>query len=320
MGNSCITNKVGQENIKNNSEELKINLENHTILKWKSSIKTEKYHWWPMWETKINDRANNLYADGSGLHKYDELFGAQSVIYQKNHYRIPLFSNITDKKWAGFCNYASILSSLYEYPKKNVVVNHKMKVICFDTWEIEALMMCATNNAIKKNISIFFGERNNNNSITSIEEPSPCDLLHMLKVLCSYDKPFIMDIDNRNPVWNYAYDKVIVYKFEACHIDHVKPSEGQTVYYNFRICSAGYIEQSQNLWAYVNTIYDDHGNVAKQTEKWISKVHPDFLWCRFPIDKPWEGKCEINPEIDANIVYKIYIESLKDEPQLLVIP
>ena len=93
MGNSCITNKVGLELNEPKSNELKINLENHTILKWIASVRTEKYHWWPMWETKINDRANNLFSEGSGLHKYDELFEAKSVIYQKNHYRIPIFSN-----------------------------------------------------------------------------------------------------------------------------------------------------------------------------------------------------------------------------------
>jgi len=321
MGNCCISNKVDIEKNENDIKlrELQIDLKKHTILNWRSSFKTEKYHWWPMWETKINDRANNLYAEGSGLHKYDNLFGSKSVIYQKKNYRIPIFSNRSDKKWAGFCNNSSILASLYTYPKKSVVVNHNMKVVCFDTWEIEALMICASENAVKKNMSIFFGKRNNNNTVLSKEEPTPCDLLHMLKVLCSYNKPFIMDIDNANPVWNYAYDKVIVYTFEACPLEHVKPGEGQTVYYNFRICSAAYIENSQNLWAYVNTVYDEDGTIIRKTEKWISKVHPDFLWCRFPVNEPWHGKCDINPEIDASIVYKIYVESLKDEPQLLVI-
>ena len=102
MGNCCISNKVDVEKNENEIKlrESQINLEKHTILNWRSSFKTERYHWWPMWETKINDRANNLYAEGSGLHKYDDLFGSKSVIYQRNHHRIPIFSNRSDKKWS----------------------------------------------------------------------------------------------------------------------------------------------------------------------------------------------------------------------------
>ena len=315
MGNSCITNKISdshEENIQNIQKQ-------DIVLNWSSSVKTERYHWWPMWETKINDRSNNLYSKRTGLDKYDTLFGTNSIKYQLENHRIPFFSDRTDKQWAGFCNYASILSSLYEYPKKNVNVKYNGETTCFDIWDIESLMICATNNAIKNNISIFFGKRNNDDSIQSIEEPRPSDLLHMLKVLCAYDNPFIMDIDNRNPVWNYAFDKVLVHKLNTCSYKHIKPILGETIYYNFRIGSTAYPEKTQHLWAYINTIYDELGNMVKQTEKWISKVHPDFLWCKFPLNEPWQGKCEVNPEIDANIVYKIYKESLKDEPQLLVI-
>jgi hypothetical protein len=315
MGNSCITNKISNSH----SEDVTNIPKSDIILKWESNVKTSRYHWWPMWETKINDRSNNLYSKRTGLDKYDILFETKSIKYQHDNYRIPFFSHREDKKWAGFCNYASILSSLYEYPKKDVTVRYNNKCMKFDVWDIEALMICATDNAIKKNISIFFGLRNNDNSLTSIEEPKPSDLLTMLEVLCKYDKPFIMDIDNRNPVWNYAYDKVLILKLNTCSYKHIKPILGETIYYNFRIGSTAYPEKTQHLWSYINTIYDKQGNVVKKTEKWISTIHPDFLWCKFPLNEPWQGKCVVNPEIDANIVYKIYMESLKDVPQLLVI-
>ena len=83
MGNCCISNKVGVDKNEIKLREYHLNLQKHTILNWCSSFKTEKYHWWPMWETKINDRANNLYAEGRFLHKYDYLFGSKYIIYQK---------------------------------------------------------------------------------------------------------------------------------------------------------------------------------------------------------------------------------------------
>ena len=36
-----------------------------------------------------------------------------------------------------------------------------------------------------------------------INEPYPTKFLSMLKVVCTLDEPFIMDIDNDLAVWNY---------------------------------------------------------------------------------------------------------------------
>ena len=99
------------------------------LLDWTSTNTTSKYHWWPMYEENVNDCNNNLYSKGNGLDKYDTLMGKKSLEYQYNHYRINTLSLRKDKDWAGFCNNASILSSLYPYPKRSVIVKHKDKEI-----------------------------------------------------------------------------------------------------------------------------------------------------------------------------------------------
>lgn len=299
MGN-CKSNSIYPEN---------------TLINWESSTKTSPYHWWPMYEKKEIDCINNLYSKNSGLDKYDTLMGTKSIEYQKNKYSICNSSIRKDKYWAGFCNNASILSSLYEYPKYSVCVQYNDKTIIFNPIDIEALMIIASNNSIKANISLFFGLRNNKNKLKDLDEPSPSDLLYMLNIVCKNNKPFIMDIDNSFPVWNYAFDSVRVYECYTCPLKHEPPKSGSLIYYNFKIFSNGYPEQSQDLWSYKHTEYNANNEIIKQSEKWISKIHPDFIWQKYPINKPWTGKSNINPEIDANIVYYIYKHSLIEQKQ-----
>ena len=66
-------------------------------------------------------------------------------------------------------------------------------------------------------------------------------------------------------------------------------------------------------------MYDIYGYIIERNEKWISDTHPDFVWAKAPINKPWEGKCCINPEVDARIVYEIYKLSLNSYSNTLVI-
>mgnify|MGYP001305678882 CR=1 FL=1 len=310
MGNNCIrsNNKIKPTEIVDSS-----------ILKWKSTKKTEYYHWWPMCELEENDVTNNLYADGNSLDKYDKLFGTMSVKYQKEHYYIACDSQRDDKCWAGFCNYGAIMSSLYTYPKYSVTVKHKNKLTTFTTDQIEQLLIVACKNAIKPNISLFFGTRNNTDSKKSKEEPLPLELLNILDIMCKNDRPFIMDIDHNKQVWNYAYDEVTVNKYKTCPLQYVVPRKGTTDYYNFKIKSTAYPEQNQNLWGYVNTVHNTSGYICEKNEKWISEDHPDFVWAKYPVDKPWEGKCIINPEINARIIYEIYKLSLCSYSNTLII-
>ena len=296
MGNSCVKN--------NDLKSIKV--ADTSILKWKSIRKTEFYHWWPMCEEEKDDIKNNLYANGNALDKYDKLFGTCSIQYQKKHHYIPCDSDRTDKSWAGFCNYGAIMSSLYTYPKYPVTVKNKNKLTTFNPEQIEQLLIIACENTIKPNISLFFGIRNNTDSKKSKEEPLPSELLNILDIMCKNDRPFIMDIDNGEQVWNYAYDEVTVYKYKTCPLNHVIPKKGTTNYLNFKIKSSAYPDQNQNLWGYINVVHDTSGYICEKNEKWISDSHPDFVWAKYPIDKPWEGKCEINPEINARIIYEIY--------------
>ena len=319
MGNCCFKNYKIQP----------IKIVDSCVLKWVSIKKTEKYHWWPLYELNENDTTNNLYAEGNALSKYDSLFGTNAVNYQKQNHYISKDSNRSDKSWAGFCNYASIMSSLYSYPRYPVTIKHKTKILTLSVNEIEQLNIIACSNAIKPNISYFFGKRNNTgpnesnmkdaSNNKSKDEPLPLDLLNILKFICKNNRPFIMDIDNGKEVWNYAYDSVKVWKYKTCPLDHKAPSIGTTDYYNFKINSSGYPEENQNLWGYVNTIYKADEGIMCRTEKWISNNHPDFIWAKYPVNKPWEGKCIINPEVNARIVYEIYKLSLNSYSNTLII-
>ena len=192
-----------------------------------------------MKESEINDKYNNLYAKGGGLNKYDQLFNTKSLEYQKENYCIQRDSDRTDKNWAGFCDKATMLSSLYEYPKYNVKVKYQGKTQVFDKFDIEHLMIIASENAIKKGFSLFLGRRYNT-SKDDKNEPYPLDLLKMLNIISLENEPFAIDVDNTTSVWNYAFDSIKVTKCCTCGIHHIKPNLNFIEYYNFKITSKAY--------------------------------------------------------------------------------
>ena len=301
MGNSCLKHKktgIGPP-------------ENNNIIKWKADRKTEKYHWWPMLETNPNDTINNLYAEGGGLYKYDILFGSRSCEYQKNNYYRNPNIDVQDMYWAGFCDKATTLSCLYQYPRYQVTVFYMGNICVFSQRDIEALMIISCDNSINPNISLFFGRRNDGDFSDDKKEPYPSDLLEMLKIISKNDEPFAMDIDNGESVWNYAFDSIKVSRHHKCLIEHEKPIKGETTYYNFKLYSEGYPEKNQDLWGYTNIITEPDETQYK-SEKWLSNKNPDFIWQQFRKKESWHGSCYINPEIDSGIVYKIYQHSLKD--------
>lgn len=318
MGSSCTkTNKIDNTKTNNTDNTKKNNADNtksNILLEWKSEYPLYKYHWWPMKES-ISPYFNNLYCKSGGLDKYDQLFGTKSVEYQKEFYFRSRDSNKSDSDWAGFCDKATILSCLYKYPPNCVNVSYDNKVIEFKPKDIEMLMIIACDNSIKNNISIFLGKRNNykdNHSAKS--EPYPSDLLQMLKIMCSSPEPFAMDIDNGSAVWNYPYDSVEV----SVHLLHPEYNtyDKHINYLKFILSSSSYPDKNLELWGYMKTDIvklSNIGTIGQQEEGWITDNHPDFLWRKFPKYNCWSGKCTTNPEISAEIVYKIYQASLRNK-------
>tara|TARA_B100001123_G_scaffold444325_1_gene592827 strand:+ start:712 stop:1659 length:948 start_codon:yes stop_codon:yes gene_type:complete len=287
--------------------------QSNIILSWKSTKKTQHYHWWPMKETSCDcdDAFNNLYAKSGGLGKYDQLFDTKAVEYQsKEHFR-SYKSTQMDAGWAGFCDCATTLSCLYNHPKHSIIVQLGRKQIVFTEQDIEALMIVASENAIQRWHSIYYGERYDGLRGEDKNEPYPTQLLKILQEVCHRDEPFAMDIECGESVWNYAFDSVIVSK-EKLYIsssadvapNSSPPATGKTTYYHFNIKSCGFWRKNQELWGWVN---DTDGEI---TEGWISKWHPDFLWRKFAKEK-WTGACILNPEVDASIVQDIYEHSIK---------
>ena len=294
------------------------------LLIWSSSNPTYgPYHWWP-WKSLEHTNTdtytcNNLYAKGSALDKYDHLFCAKSVEYQKKHYFREFNSTLPDKDWAGFCDKASMLSCLWEYPKYSVRVQYNGKVVKFTLKDIEALMIIVSENTITTRQS-FYGERYNGHYLDDTSEPYPTKLLSLLRIICSEHTPFCVDVSNNSSVWNYPMSNVNVTKYtqkptelntQQCCI----PKVGQTNYYHFLISSHAYPTKTQNIWGWVN-----HTNGHK-TEGWISKKTPDFLWRTYKKKRSWEKMSTINPEVSCNFVYKLYQHSLNDtkENTLLII-
>ena len=284
------------------------------ILDWKATIDIDRYHWWPMKDTNKYALYNNLYSNNGGLDKYDTLMGTASKEYQKNNYYRAINSTEADADWAGFCDKATTLSCLYKYPKHPVTVLYKNKQMEFSTFNIEALMIIASDNAISNNRGIFMGERNNSNHPTknNKSEPLPSELLEMLHILSNCNTAFAMDIDSGSAVWNYSYNSINVKSYSTCELSHEKPIGGITRYINFNINSTAYPDKNQNIWGYINK--DENG---KMSERWITDEHPDFIWKHYPKKSAWKNKCIINPEVNANIIYKIYQQSLINDSYIL---
>ena len=252
-----------------------------------------------------------------GLGKYDLLFNTNSLELQRSKYYRNENSKSKDTNWAGFCNDSAILSCLYQYPKNPVYVNYKNKNVLFEPSDIEALMILCTENAVMKNISLFFGERFNKRNIDDKDEPYPTQLLKMLEIICKQEEPFVMDIDSGQAVWNYSYDKVLVTKHKECLIEGIIPAEPDTEFLNFKIESTAYPEKNLDLWAYIKPLSKNRTNFINFREAWITPEHPDFVWKSFKNEERWKGKSKKNQEIDSEIVYQIYQHSFNTENIIL---
>ena len=300
------------------------NKKENIILYWEASRKTEKYHWWPLLNRNPDqeDPVNNLFAQGGGIYKYAKLCDNSALEYQKNHHSISHDSTRSDKNWAGFCDRASSLSCLYQYPCKPVTAKFGNRIMEFMPADIEALMICASENSVRKGKTVIFGQRNNmkKKDLTKIDsqrrrlvksEPLPLDLLDILKVLTSELTPFVMDVDNGAAVWNYPFDKVIIKIESKDNYRDFLPSKGLTILYRFILQSSAYSQKNMDLIGYVNKFHNfvDQG--------WIGDKNPDFLWRQYKQEGPWIGKCDLNPYINAYHVYRIYLQSISKQNKIV---
>ena len=294
------------------------------ILYWTASRKTERYHWWPLLDKKTEeeDYINNLFAKGGGIYKYGMLCDNLALLYQKEYHRIPCDSKRTDKNWAGFCDRAASLSCLYSYPRKPVTVKYGPRQIEFMPADIEALMICASDNAIRRGKTVLYGKRNNTKKedIKKIgadkhklikSDPLPLDLLDILHSLTKELIPFVMDVDNGEAVWNYPFDSVKVTLEAVAKYKKYLPNQGNNKVYRFILESSSYPEKNMDFIGYVNRDYNfvDQG--------WIGDNNPDFLWRQYPQIGPWLGKSEMNPFVNSYHVYRIYLQSISKENKII---
>tara|TARA_B100001057_G_scaffold499836_1_gene612068 strand:- start:648 stop:1586 length:939 start_codon:yes stop_codon:yes gene_type:complete len=298
----------------------KVEKDNNIICEWNADYITQKYHWWPLKQSEtLNDNHNNLYAKDGGLDKYDKLFRKKSLKYQAKRHFIHRDSDRSDRDWAGFCDKASILSSLYKYPKTFVTVKCEDREIEFSPLDIEMLMITVCDNTTREGLMVLYGERNNSdkeNNYKKKQEPYPLELMEILKRFSKEREPFIMDIDNESAVWNYPYDQFKITEVEKPennqYLDRI-PKTGKNTFLRFQIYSTAYNDKNIDIIGCVNY----YGEFIRQV--WLCDNNPDFLWKAYGKNEPWHGKSKMNPHIDANVIYKIYQQSILQENKYVLI-
>jgi hypothetical protein len=88
-------------------------------------------------------------------------------------------------------------------------------------------------------------------------------------------------------------------------------------YYHIEISSTGYSEKNRRYDCYI--VKDASSNVVKS--RWLkthenNDIWPDFMWRPHPIDDLTKKSCwklpsrPSNPEVDPQVVYDIYMQSL----------
>jgi len=337
MGNYC--NKLTK---KYNNDEV-------ILIKWNSKDIIEKYHFWPVLDIGGDNINNNLFAKKGVLDKYDSLFETESLKYQINNHCISSSNTNNDDIDSGFYLNAAILSSLYTYPKYDVNVSYKNKLLKFTPKEIEGLMIICSNNSINKNLNLEFkfnlefhnnenrlfhtlddrfnidnnssndysgdSQTINDNTLKSI---LPLDMLEIFKILSRQDKPFIIKFEGDNNIW-YAYDSIEIIKTSKCdfvnsnfNLEKNFDKNSKTYFYNFKINSSKYSFQNIDIWGYVNIISYFNGTKMHNIYKqgWIENYQIECISLKYPYLNEWSGYSYINPHINSQIVYNIYKYSL----------
>ena len=288
-------------------------------MEWKSDKETWHCHWFPMQVKKIlgHDLANNLFAKGGVLEKYDQVFGTESREYELKHNRRSYFSWENDAGWAGHCNNASEVACMLEKPKKPVTY----KGVTFSAHDISGLLV-KVSDSLRTSMD-FVGERYGD---AEDDKSDPAPHVFLSKVLRAWGGeaeapvPFVLDVTRKKAVWNYPYDQGRVTESTRAprfFNESKLPREGHIVFYRAELRGTTFEKQARDYRFWIQ--YANDGSVIESA--WIkgsdTKINPDFAWRPHPAgdlaDKAnWASRPERqnNPHVRAEDVYEIYRRSL----------
>lgn len=284
------------------------------ILDWTANKPTWTCPWWPMAPViPGGDPINNLYAPGGCLDKYDQAFGKNGA--SRNH---ELSTHLSAVAWHGHCNNAAMVASTLREPMKDVEKNG----VIFTPHDIKGLLCKVISSLV---ISEDMKGNRYNDARDNPYDPDPFVFLD--DILKNWAKPgepaIILDVDNTEQVWNFAFDKIKAYESEKVPAGlsaPMVPNGGKIKYYRFECTSTGNPERNQVYRGWIQ-----YGNDGKALgRQWFAKedpadknCNPDFAWrCKPRGDlmnpgtwKTLDGEQD-NPFISAQDVWGLYQASI----------
>lgn len=289
------------------------------ILDFTAKKKTWRCHWFPMQETRPGgDPINNLYAKNGALDKLDRVTGARARDYEFKRYRKGIDEGDA-YGWWGHCDSSAEASCLLEEPRFDVVVNGKDgKPVKFSTIDIQGLIVKMMPNLIDR--VDFRGNRFDDERWDDPNDPNPAVFISVLKSWARDGQPFVMDIDRKQKVWNFPYDRVRIYESLKAPDGFDKknlPEDGLVKFYHIEMSGTGFYETKRLYQCFIQFALD--GSVLRS--EWIktqkSHQNPDFLWRPHPVGDlmnraTWtSNKLKSNPRMDPGVVYDIYMKSIR---------
>ncbi len=278
--------------------------------------KTWNVHWFPMKETKVGgDPINNLYAVGGPLHKLDMVSGKNARGYENSNYH----KTGSEHAWWGHCNNASEIACLLPEVKRPVIMKGADgSDVKFSKNDIQGILTKVSSH-LSSNVD-FKGERYNGAGSNPFD-PAPELFISTLKEWSKDKLAFVMDIDNKEQVWNFPYDSAKIIESSTAPAGFNPSSisaSGNIKYYHINMEGSGYPDKRRVYDCYV--VYGNDGKVV--SSNWIkmpsNHANPDFLWRPHPVGdlmskNTWTYKDGVkvnNPEVDMGLVYDIYMQSI----------
>ncbi|HXW60200.1 MAG TPA: hypothetical protein VEK06_01560 [Myxococcota bacterium] len=288
------------------------------ILDFRSSNPTWECHWFPLKENRPGgDPTNNLYAKGGALQKLDMVTGKNSQGYEYAHHRKGIGEG-AQFNWWGHCNHAAQVACIFQEPRHSVTVTGRDgRPVTFDTNDIQGLLVKASGCLIQK--VDFRGQRFNSSTRDDPNEPYPDMFISVMQEWAQKGMPFVLDIDREGQVWNFPYDQVLIDESNQPPqgFNGNLPNDGSVKYYHIHMEGTGYPSKIRNYAAYIQR--DASGAVTNKG--WIktpnTNNNPDFMWQPYGMPNimdrsNWQlrGNEISNPEVDMQVIYDIYMQSL----------